>query len=197
MSPYTFIFLGQSGSGKGEQSTRLQKKLKEKFPNEEVSYMETGPNFREFIKGEKYSNKLAKAVADRGDIQPAFLPVYFWAGWMLENLKGDEHIVFDGICRRLMEAEVFTTAMEFYNRKPIVIFIKVSRDWAIDRLTGRGRADDKSLEMVTGRLDWFDEFTLPVVDYFKTSNQYSVLEINGEQTIEEVHQEIMQKLSWQ
>jgi adenylate kinase family enzyme len=96
-----------------------------------------------------------------------------------------------------MEAEVFTTAMEFYDRKPIVIYIKVSRDWAIDRLTGRGRADDKSLEMITGRLDWFDEFTMPVVDYFKTSNQYTVLEINGEQTKEEVEREILQKLGWQ
>jgi adenylate kinase family enzyme len=195
--PQTFIFMGQSGSGKGEQSTRLQKVLREKFPQDELLYLETGPNFRKLIAGEKYSNKLAKAISDKGEIQPAFLPVYFWAGTLLDNLKGDEHIVFDGICRRLMEAEVFTTAMEFYDRKPIVIYIKVSRDWAIDRLTGRGRADDKSLEMITGRLDWFDEFTMPVVDYFKTSNQYTVLEINGEQTKEEVEREILQKLGWQ
>ena len=57
--PYTFIFMGQSGSGKGEQSTRLQKVLKEKFPEDELFYMETGPNFRKLIAGEKYSNKLA------------------------------------------------------------------------------------------------------------------------------------------
>ncbi len=196
MTPYTFIFVGQSGSGKGEQSARLQKVLKEKFPKDEVFYMETGPNFRKLIEGEKYSNKLAKAIADRGDIQPAFLPVYFWAGWMLDNMKGNEHVIFDGICRRLMETEVFTTAMEFYDRKPIIVYIKVSRDWAIDRLTGRGRADDQSLELITGRLDWFEEFTMPVIDYFKTSDRYAVLEINGEQTKDEVEQEILQKLRW-
>ena len=33
--------------------------------------------------------------------------------------------------------------------------------------------------------------------YFKENNHYTVFEINGEQTIEEVHQEILQKLNWQ
>jgi adenylate kinase family enzyme len=188
--------MGQSGSGKGEQSTRLQKVLKEKFSQNEVFYMETGPNFRQFIKGEKYSNKLAKAIADRGDIQPVFLAAYFWSGWMLENLKGGEHVVFDGICRRLEEAKVFTTAMEFYDRKPIIVFINVSRKWATDRLQGRGRADDKDLVQLNGRLDWFEKYTVPVLDYFKTNNRYTVLEVNGEQTIERVHAEILQKLGW-
>ena len=197
MTPQTFIFIGQSGSGKGEQSTRMQKALKEKFPDDKVYYMETGPNFREFVKGEKYSNKLAKAVADRGDIQPVFLATYFWSGWLLNNLESGEHVVFDGICRRLEEAKVFTTAMEFYNREPIVIYINVSRKWATDRLVGRGRADDKDLVQLNGRLDWFEKYTAPVIDYFRENDRYTLLEINGEQTIAEVHQEILQKLGWQ
>jgi adenylate kinase family enzyme len=195
-TPQTFVFLGQSGSGKGEQSTRLQKVLKEKFPEDELLYLETGPNFRKFVVGEKYSNKLAKNIADRGDIQPVFLAVYFWAGALLQNLKGDEHIVFDGICRRLEEAKVFSTAMEFYDRKPVIIYINVSRKWATDRLVGRGRADDKDLVQLNGRLDWFEKYTVPVIEYFRENDRYTLLEINGEQTIEEVHREILQKLGW-
>ena len=174
----------------------MQKVLKEKFPNDELLYLETGPNFRKFVTGEGYSSKLAKAVGERGEIQPPFLAVHFWTQMLLDNLKGSEHIVFDGICRRLDEAALFTTAMEFYDRKPIIIFIKVSRKWATDRLLGRGRADDKDMTQLNGRLDWFEKFTMPVVDYFKTNDRYTVLEINGEQTIEEVHQEILEKLGW-
>ena len=188
--------MGQSGSGKGEQSTRLQKTLKEKDPNGEIYNLETGNNFRKLVTGESYSSKLAKAVADKGDLQPAFLAVCFWAENLLDNFKGNEHLVLDGICRRIEEAQNFTTAAEFYNIKPTVIYIKVSRKWATDRLFGRGRADDVNLEQLNGRLDWFEKFTLPALEYLKTNDRYTVLEINGEQTIEEVHQEILQKLEW-
>jgi adenylate kinase family enzyme len=95
-----------------------------------------------------------------------------------------------------VEAEAFTTAMEFYSRKPIAIYINVSRKWATDRLLGRGRSDDKDMIQLNGRLDWFEEYTMPVVGYFKENNNYTLLEINGEQTIEQVHAEIMQKLGW-
>jgi len=196
MSPHTFIFMGQSGSGKGEQNRLLQKVLKEKNPEREIYNLETGNNFRKLVSGDSYSSKLAKAVADKGKLQPAFLAVCFWADNLLNNIKGDEHWILDGICRRLEEATVFTTAVEFYDRKPIVIYVKVSRKWATDRLLGRGRADDTDMAQLNGRLDWFEEFTMPAIEYLKTNDRYTVLEINGEQTIEQVHEEIMQKLGW-
>jgi adenylate kinase family enzyme len=194
--PYTFVFIGQSGSGKGEQSSRLRKVLVDKFPKNELFYMETGPNFREFIKGDNYSNRLSREITERGDIQPAFLAIHFWADNLLENFKGDEHIVFDGICRRLTEVEAFTTAMQFYSRKAIIIYINISRKCAVDRLVARGRADDKDLVQLNGRLDWFEEYTMPVIGYVRENSNYTLLEINGEQTIEEVHAEILKKLGW-
>ena len=196
MNPYTFIFMGQSGSGKGEQSKKLHDLLKEKYSQDEVLYFETGPSFRQFVSGEKYSNKLSKSISDNGKLQPSFLAIHFWANMLLENLKGNEHILLDGICRMLLEAEVFTTAMEFYNRKPIIIYINISRKVAKERLSSRGRIDDKTSTQVEGRLDWFEEYTLPVVEYFKNNDRYTVLDINGEQSIEEVHQEILKKLGW-
>ncbi len=44
------------------------------------------------------------------------------------------------------------------------------------------------------RLDWFDTDVQPVIDWFKSNDFYNFLDINGEQTIEEVHQEIMEKI---
>jgi len=196
MSPQTFIFIGQSGCGKGTQAELLKKVIQEKYPQDEIFHLETGPNFRNFVLGEKYSSKLAKNISDKGDLQPAFLAVYFWADVLLNNLKENEHIIFDGICRRLEEVEVFTTAMEFYNRKPTVIYIDVSRKWSEERLLGRGRLDDKNIDQLRGRLDWFEKDTITVIEYFKKNERYTTFLINGEQTIEEVHREIIRKLGW-
>ena len=59
MSPQTFIFIGRSGCGKGTQAELLQKRVKEKDQSSEIFYLETGAYFREFLRGEKYSNKLS------------------------------------------------------------------------------------------------------------------------------------------
>ena len=112
MSPQTFIFIGRSGCGKGTQAELLLKLLKEKDPNSEIFYLETGANFREFVKGEKYSNKLSAEIMKKGDRQPDFLAVWMWSHVLLDKFKGTEHLFFDGITRSLSEAMAFTTALE-------------------------------------------------------------------------------------
>lgn len=197
MSPQTFIFIGRSGCGKGTQAELLQKLLKEKDPESEILYLETGEKFREFIKGDKYSNKLANQNSKNGKRQPDFLAVHIWSHLLLENFKGTEHAFFDGITRSLPEANVFTTAMDFYDRHATVIYINVSRKWSEERLLARGRLDDKTKEDIDKRLDWFDKDSYPAVEYFNVHPRYTLLDINGEQTIEEVHNEIVKKLGWQ
>ncbi len=196
MSPQTFVFIGRSGCGKGTQAELLQKSLKEKDPNGEIFYLETGANFREFIKGEKYSNKLADEVYKKGERQPDFLAVWMWAHILIDEFKGTEHAFFDGITRSLPEATTFTTAMEFYNREVNVVYINVSREWSKARLLSRGRVDDVDKNEVDKRLDWFDRDSYPAVTYFSNNPRYKVLDINGEQTIEKVHQDILEKLGW-
>src|SRR3989338_5929172 len=196
MSPQTFIFIGRSGCGKGTQAELLQKLLKEKDPSCEIFYLETGANFREFIKGEKYSNKLANEIYINGNRQPDFLAVWMWSHIFLDKLKGNEHLILDGITRSLPEATTFTTAMEFYNRDVIVINIDVSREWSEERLLARGRSDDVDKEEVKKRLDWFDKDSLPAIAYFGSHKRYTLLNINGEQSIEDVHKEIVEKLQW-
>ncbi len=196
MSPQTFIFIGRSGCGKGTQAELLQKYVKEKDSNGEIFYLETGQNFREFIKGDSFSSRLASKIYKNGDRQPDFLAIWMWAHILVNQFKGNEHAFFDGITRSLPEAETFTTAMEFYNRKVNVVYINVSRQWSEDRLRSRGRVDDVDGAEVNKRLDWFDKDSMPAVEYFKTHDLYNVLEINGEQTIEKVHTDILEQLKW-
>ena len=196
MFPQTFIFIGRSGCGKGTQAELLKKLLQEKDPQGEIFYLETGPKFREFITGEKYSNRLADKIYKSGERQPDFLAVHMWSHELLSDFKGTEHAFFDGICRSLPEAMAFTTALEFYSRKATMIYLNVSREWSEARLLSRGREDDKSFDEIKRRLDWFDKDTAPAIEYFNVHKQYELMEVNGEQTIEEVHREIIQKLNW-
>ena len=53
MNPQTFVFIGRSGCGKGTQAKLLQDVLKEKNPDQEIFYIETGANFRKFLGEEK------------------------------------------------------------------------------------------------------------------------------------------------
>lgn len=195
MSPQTFIFIGRSGCGKGTQVALLQKLLKEKDPKAEIVHLETGSKFREFIAGNGYSNRLAKEIYAKGDRQPDFLAVRFWANLLVDVIKADEHIIFDGICRSLPEATIFSTITGFYNRKVTVVHVNVSRRWSTDRLLARGRDDDDK-HGVEKRLDWFEQDTQPAIDYFKSDSRYNFLDVNGEQSIEEVHKELVTKLGW-
>src|SRR6266853_1403168 len=181
MQTQTFIFIGRSGCGKGTQSELLQKVLKEKDPTNDIFYLETGAYFREFIKGEKYSNKLANAIYKNGDRQPDFLAIWMWSHIMVEQLKGREHAFFDGITRSVPEAMVFRTAMDFYDRDVTVIYINVSREESEKRLLLRGRIDDLKIAEIKKRLDWFERDAFPVVDYFENHKRYTVLDVNGEQ----------------
>ncbi len=196
MPPQTFIFIGRSGCGKGTQADLLQKIVKEKDPIGEIFYLETGAYFRDFIKGEKYSNKLSNEVYKKGERQPDFIAIWMWTHLLLEQFKGTEHLFLDGITRSLPEAMAFTTALNFYDRKAIVIHLNVGREWSKERLLARKRADDLDEKEVEKRLNWFDRDSIPAIGYFKVNDRYNLIQINGEQSIEKVHADIMAELKW-
>ena len=85
-------------------------------------------------------------------------------------------------------------AIKFYKiDETCIIFLNVSRDWAKKRLLSRKREDD-NLEDIEKRLDWYEEDVVPVLDMYRQNENYQFLDINGEQTIGEVHEEILGKV---
>ena len=192
---HSFIFIGRSGCGKGTQVELLGEYLKKQSPETEVFHMESGAEFREFIKGDTATQKLSKQIYDDGGLQPEFLSVYMWAKILSTKFKNTEHLLIDGTPRRLHEAGALNSIFSFYKRpKPYVIYINVSRKWAEDRLLARKRIDDNA-EDIKVRLDWFETEVMPVVKYYQGNDSYNFLDINGEQTIEEVQKEIVRKLN--
>lgn len=195
MTPQTFIFFGPSGSGKGTQAKLLQEELKKKDPERKILYIETGQKFRELAEGDSFTAQKIREIIENGRLLPEFLPVWAFSDSLIQNFSGEEHLFIDGSPRRLGEAKALDSAIKFYGREnPTIVSIEVSDEWATKLLKGRGRNDDTD-EKIEKRLAWYKENVMPAIDYFKNNSYYRFLSINGEQTIEEVHKEIMEKVN--
>jgi adenylate kinase len=194
MNPQTFIFIGRSGCGKGTQAKLIMEHLEKNDANKRpIYYVETGAQFREFIKRDTYSSQLSKEVYARNERQPDFLAVWMWANLFIDNLTGQEHLIIDGAARSLDEAQALSSAFDFYKRKVNIVHLDVSRQWSEDRILARGRKDDTKASVAT-RLDWFDKDVKPAVDYFRSLEAvkgHRFMEVNGEQGLENVHADIV------
>ncbi len=195
MELQTIIFMGRSGCGKGTQVALLKDYINQNdSENREIFSLETGAKFREMIEGDSFTSKLAKEIYKNGDLQPAFLAIHIWSHILIESLKENNHIILDGTPRTYPEVVILDSIMGFYGRvKPTVVYINVSRDWSKERLTERARFDDTK-EGVEKRLNWFDNEVVPAMNHLRESEIYNFIEINGEQTIEDVHKELIQKV---
>lgn len=195
LSPQTFLFFGPSGSGKGTQAKLLSDYLKANDSSKEVLYLETGDRHREFAKTDSLTARKTKEIIESGGLMPEFIPVWLWTQFFIDNIKtGEEHVILDGISRRPHESLIIDSALRFYGRKdPMVISIEVSPEWATERLSERGRVDDKE-EEIKRRMEWYQKNVIPALEHFKNNPYYKFIVINGEQTIEEVHAEILSKI---
>jgi adenylate kinase family enzyme len=195
MQKYFFIFLGRSGGGKGTQAALLKKTLEEKGVSN-VLHVTTGGGFREFIKGDSYIAECARNINNTGGLQPEFLAVWIWSNIFINTLKGGETVLLDGAPRKPFEVEVLHSAIRFLGyEKPVVIYLDVTEGEARKHVATRGRDDDKKEEVVAKRMDWFETDILPTLDVYKQDPRYTVLHINGNQTIEKVHEELIAKIS--
>lgn len=198
MHKKTLIFIGASGSGKGTQVALLKDYLAKRDTRTPIFYVQTGEHFREFIKGDTYAAGIAREVQEKGGLQPSFLAMWIWSDLFVKNLNGDEHIILDGAPRTLSEAHHLDIAMKFFKRRqPIVIYLKVHREWSFKHLMARAdkeaRKDDTEAS-INSRLDWFDNDVLPTINHYRRDRDYDFIEVNGERSIEEVHKEIIEKI---
>lgn len=193
MSKTAYIFFGKSGSGKGTQAELLIEYLDQN--NQKAIYIETGARLRSFIEKGTYISGLVDQTLNHGGLLPEFLPITMWCQALIEEYTGSETLVLDGVSRRPDEAPILKNALDYIGiEKVFVLNINVSDTWSTERLLGRGRSDDNENE-IKKRLEWFTQNTAPVFDYFKHETNFIDIEINGEQTIEQVHTEIVNEIS--
>ncbi len=194
MKPQAFLFMSRSGAGKGTQADLLIQYLK-KTTGLDSYHLSTGAEMREFIKESNHTAKLTEEIMDQGGLMPPFLAIYIWSKLLIKNLTDNIHLVLDGVGRIKIEAEVLNTALKFYDRpNPIIIYLNVSNDWARARLHERARSDDLKPEDVERRLAWFEDEVQAAIAFYRADPGCRFIEINGEQSIEKVHQDIVAAL---
>lgn len=194
MNQQTFIFLGPQGSGKGTHASELENDLKKLDPARAIVHFEMGKNLRELAAQDSYTSKLMQGVMSRGELVPFNISSSVFSNYLIKNLNGDEHIIIDGFPRSETQMDVVDTTMAFYAREnPTVVHINISDEIGIKRLLLRGRADDTE-DTIRRRLAWSREEWGKILERLQKNPIYRVLEINGDQTIDEVHKEILEKL---
>lgn len=180
--------MGPPGSGKGTQGKLLAEKIG-------AELYSTGNRLREIAEHGSYFGKRTKEVIDAGDLMPEWVSIYLFEDKLI-GLEPDDKIVFDGSGRKILEAQKFDEVHEWLRRPYIVVYIHVGEDELHERLLNRqekeGRADDDA-KAVTLRFQKFHEHTLPSIEFFRSKEK--LVEVNGEQPIEDVHQAILKILT--
>lgn len=176
------ILIGIQGSGKSTQGNLLSEKLS-------IPYLSSGHIFREMAKEKTPLGRFLKETMNAGYLIPDDKTLEI----VQEYLKHSEYekgYILDGFPRTVKQAE------EFANGIKGVFYLKVSDKEALWRLAGRdeeGIREDNTLKAIMKRINLFHEKTRPVIDFYR---QKGVLfEIDGEQTIEQIHEEILAKLN--
>lgn len=195
MKALTVIFIGPQGSGKGTQIEKLDAVMVEKDPVRRVVDIQTGRRFRSLAaRSETFAEKKVSATLDSGMLQPDFLTHILWGEAMLDQLDPKSHLFIDGFPRTVTQAHVLDDAFTFFERKDIhVINLETPEEVVRARMEGRARADDTA-ESIEERLCWYREDTLPVLDYYRARPDITVHDINGMDTIDGVHTQILEAL---
>ena len=180
------VLMGAPGAGKGTQAKLLEKATA-------LPQVSTGDLFRANLKNQTELGQLAQSFMDKGELVPDEVTVA-----MVQDRLAQEDCargaILDGFPRTTAQAEALDDLLkEFDAQVDVVPYIKVDPDALIARLLKRaeleGRADDNE-ETITVRMQVYEKETAPLLDFYRDKGL--LVEINGEQSIEDVQQDLLQ-----
>lgn len=204
------VLLGIQGSGKGTQSKFLQDQYG-------LVYFETGRELRKLSQEDSPLGQKVKSIIEAGHLVPSEVVMDIIADFMSKLPRGAQ-VLFDGIPRKKDQAEQFEQVMKDTGREFACVYITLSKEEAMKRLTTRRicekcktvypatyteetcsacggklitRSDDNP-ESIQNRINAFFNETTPVIEDYRARNM--LVEVTGEQSIEDVTKELFSKL---
>ena len=135
-----------------------------------------------------------KKIMEEGGLPYDDMATTLWMHKIAYNIKEDQGLICDGFPRRVPEAHNLDRFLEWLDRKDNtkVLFLDIAHGEAFTRLKKRGREIDDNDEAIRGRMSYFEERVMPVVKYYEDSGR--LIRINGEQSVEDVFKEILEKI---
>ncbi len=189
MNSKTFVFFGIVGSGKGTQVKLLIDILKNQ--NKDVIYAYPGNEYRKIIQEYNQTSVLVKETLNQGKLQPDFLTDAIFVNLLKDDISKDKYVIADGYPRTLEQSRIFEEIMNFYKRENItIIYLELGEEEALKRMKLRAREDDTD-EAIQERFDEYRNKVVPAMEYFNDKENYHILKVNGEQSIEDVHRDII------
>ncbi len=175
------VLFGPPGAGKGTQSNRLIDKFN-------LVHLSTGDILRgEIIAGTNLGME-AKAIMDRGDLVSDEIVIAMISA-KLDNNPNANGFIFDGFPRTTAQATALDDLLE-EKRTSIsaMLSLKVEDEELIKRLLARGedsgRADDQNKDIITNRINEYNNKTAPLKEFYAAQNKLS--EIEGAGSIEDI-----------
>ncbi len=213
------ILFGRSGCGKGTQAELLIKEFG-------FEYISSGDLIRQRKEKKDFTGKQMEKILARGDRVPTAVFYRIWSQRIAQLKKkiDNQGLVVDGSPRSLIEAKLMDELFSWYRWEQVYpVLLEISHQEAFDRLTKRricqkcghlipwlghfkdlkvcdqcggelvNRPDDKP-EAIKARLTYYQKDVEPVVEDYQ--NQARLIRVNGEQSIEDVYQELKKALNF-
>ncbi len=179
---HLFFFVGRIASGKETQSRLLAEKLG-------YTVFMTGQKFRDIVASGSLLGNRIKADYEKGLLMPSWVANYMLEEFLF-NLPPQEGAVFEGSGRDVEQAKVVEEVCTWLGRSYTVLNLEVSEEEVVKRSLLRGRdSTDKDESVIRMRLSEYNRLTKPAIEHFRSLGK--CIDINGEQTPEEVHQSVM------
>lgn len=173
------ILIGIQGAGKSTQGNMLSQELN-------IPYLSSGHIFRMMAKEKTELGRWLKETLNAGALVPDEEAVKI----VMEYLAKPEYAkgyILDGFPRTIAQAEILSDGTEK------AVFMDVSDKEALWRISGRvSDRDDETLQAIRKRISLFHELTSQVIEYYRDKG--SLIQVNGEQEVEEVFNDIMKHL---
>ena len=204
------VFFGRQGSGKGTQGKFVAKRYG-------LETFVTGDELRKLATSDSKLGKKVKSIIEAGHLVSNEVVMEIIENFMHQLPEG-KSVIFDGIPRKMVQAETFNALMEKLGREFLCVLIEIGEETAIKRLASRRicskckaiypskykkvncecggeleiRTDDSNMDSIQNRLDAYEKETVPVINMYR--EQDKMIDINGEADIEEVNDEVFRKL---